>query len=157
MTVASNRKPPTAVVDVHVVIRKNDGVLLQLRQNTGFYDGFYHLPSGHVEENESALEAAQRESREELGISVAQQQLQFVFALHQYSAGSRVGFFFSPLEWIGTPTIMEPEKCAELVYFPIVDLPKNMVPYARYSLQAIQAGRAFARFGWRYPQDDLEF
>jgi 8-oxo-dGTP pyrophosphatase MutT (NUDIX family) len=41
---------PTFFAAVFAIIRDDDGrILFQQRQNTGFRDGQYQLPSGHVE------------------------------------------------------------------------------------------------------------
>ena len=63
---------PSAAI---VMLLKDDGgatkVLLQRRQNTGFMDGKWDLScSGHVEHGESISEAAAREAKEELGVTV---------------------------------------------------------------------------------------
>ncbi|HEY6314153.1 MAG TPA: NUDIX domain-containing protein [Streptosporangiaceae bacterium] len=44
--------------DVHLVLLDDDGrVLLGRRKNTGFADGCYHLPAGHLEAGESVIDA----------------------------------------------------------------------------------------------------
>ena len=53
---------------VHVLFERDGRVLLMRRAGTGFFDGFYSLPGGHVEEGESLRATAVREMREELGI-----------------------------------------------------------------------------------------
>ena len=40
-------------VGVHVLLERDGRVLLMRRAGTGFFDGLYSLPGGHVEEGES--------------------------------------------------------------------------------------------------------
>lgn len=56
------------VGDVHLLLINSAGeVLFGRRQNTGYRDGAWHLPSGHLEAGESLVTALIREAREELG------------------------------------------------------------------------------------------
>ena len=92
-------------------------VLLQLRQNTGFMDGLWAAAAaGHVERGETALDAAQREAREEIGVSGLD--LEFVTSMqrtrHDLPIDERIDFFFTARSWRGHPRIVEPTKCAEL-------------------------------------------
>ena len=45
-------------------------ILLSLRKNTGYRDGEYELPGGHVEEGETEEETALREVFEETNIKI---------------------------------------------------------------------------------------
>lgn len=49
-----------------LIINKNDEILLLKRKNTGYYDGGYSLPAGHVEDGEFASIAIVKEMKEEL-------------------------------------------------------------------------------------------
>ena len=57
-----------------VLTRINNGrkeILLQLRQNTGYMDNMYDFAcSGHVDKGESYTQALIREAKEEIGISI---------------------------------------------------------------------------------------
>ena len=56
---------------VFLLRRGSDGdeVLLQLRQNTGYMDGYWAAAAaGHVERGETAYDAARREAREEIDV-----------------------------------------------------------------------------------------
>lgn len=48
-------------VSVQLILKKDNNVLLLRRYNTGFADGHYALPAGHVEENEEIFEVSCKE------------------------------------------------------------------------------------------------
>jgi 8-oxo-dGTP diphosphatase len=52
----------------YTLIREGDKALFVLRENTGYMDGKYSLPAGHVEAGESFIQAAIRETFEEVGL-----------------------------------------------------------------------------------------
>ena len=60
-----------------IILRREGGrtqILLHLRQNTGYMDGFWDVAgSGHVDGGETASQALCRECFEELGIRVRPQ------------------------------------------------------------------------------------
>ncbi|MGH3979608.1 MAG: NUDIX domain-containing protein [Pseudonocardiaceae bacterium] len=59
-----------ACIDVHLILRRGEQILLgQRRNNTGFAEGAWHLPSGHAEDGESATAALIREAAEEIGVT----------------------------------------------------------------------------------------
>lgn len=137
-----------STVDLHLLCWKQDRVLLQLRQNTGYCDGNFHLPAGHLEAGESVITGMRREAKEELGIEVQESDLTLTFTLHQNSAGSRIGLFFGASTWSGTPAITELDKCAALEWFSLQSLPENLVPYAAFALREIAVGKRLGLYGW---------
>lgn len=60
--------PYTCVIDVLLLLVRDHDVLLALRENTGYADGQWNLPSGKLEDGEHILDALVRETREELVI-----------------------------------------------------------------------------------------
>jgi 8-oxo-dGTP pyrophosphatase MutT (NUDIX family) len=60
------------------VFDKESRILLQRRYNTGYMDGFYDFPSGHVEANESLKDSAARELKEETSLLVFPESLQLI-------------------------------------------------------------------------------
>lgn len=139
----------------HVVLLRDDQVLLQRRYNTGYEDGRYSLPAGHVEAGESVSLATARETMEEIGVAVHPDQLQFAHVMHRYAEGpsraalNRVDFFLCARDWTGDPTIKEADKADDLSWFPVTALPTNIVPYIRTALDAISQGqRGYSEFGW---------
>jgi 8-oxo-dGTP diphosphatase len=121
-------------------------VLLQLRQNTGYRDGYWAAAAaGHVEQDESVLEAAVREAREEIGVELSAHDLRPLCAMHRTHGNhrpidERVDFFFSCVSWQGEPRVVEPQKSGGLEWFSFSDLPDNVVPHERVVLDALASG-----------------
>jgi len=146
------------VVPAAYVFLLRDGVtgpevLLQLRQNTGYMDGHWAAAAaGHVEKGETALDAARREAREEIG--VGDLDLSFVTSMQRTRGGEpideRIDFFFTARSWSGTPRIVEADKSAELGWFPLSALPDPVVPHELRVLQGIIGGAVppYTTFGF---------
>lgn len=49
------------IVAVYLILRQNGKILLARRANTGYADGFYSLPAGHLDGDELATEGMARE------------------------------------------------------------------------------------------------
>lgn len=130
----------------YLIMRRGNRVLLQLRQNTGYMDGFWACAvAGHVEAGESVLEAAVREAEEEVGLTLDPAALQSLTSLHRTDGSDqpveqRVDWFWVCDTWDGEPVIREPTKCADLRWFPVADLPAQMPPHERMVLDAWTAG-----------------
>jgi 8-oxo-dGTP pyrophosphatase MutT (NUDIX family) len=122
--------------------------LLGQRQNTGFEDGRFHVPAGHLEQGETILQSLIREAQEELGITIQPSQAELALVLHQKSTNGRLGVFFLVREWKGEIKNMEPEKCGKLEWFDLERLPANMVAYARQAIQDYLRGERVGYFGW---------
>jgi 8-oxo-dGTP diphosphatase len=134
------------IVDLHLILREGARILMGVRKNTGFCDGMYHLPAGHLEDEETIVADAIREAKEELGIEIHPGDLGLVHTMHQRSG--RLSLFFEVEKWSGKLTNAEPHKCELLDWLLPSRLPENVVPYARVALQHIQAGRNVSTFGW---------
>jgi 8-oxo-dGTP pyrophosphatase MutT (NUDIX family) len=140
----------TVVPAAYVVLRRNAGggqVLLQLRSGTGYRDGHWACAAaGHVEAGESAVEAALREAREEIGVRIAPADLVPVCAMHRTHRNGqpideRVDFFFTCTRFEGTPRLLERHKTADLRWCDLDALPDPVVPHERRVLDLLRAGR----------------
>jgi 8-oxo-dGTP diphosphatase len=114
-------------VAVFLLIRDERGrVLLQQRAGTNYLNGYYDFAcSGHVDEGESLHQSAQREACEELGITVAAEDLVLIHANHNYVGAPYMNFVFELKKWDGTPSIQESEKCSDLAFFETQSLPEK--------------------------------
>ncbi|MGZ4446898.1 MAG: NUDIX hydrolase [Nocardioides sp.] len=118
-------------------------VLLQLRGRTGYMeDHWAAAAAGHVEPGETAYDAAHREAREE--IDVEGLDLAFLTSMQRTQHGEaideRVDFFFTARSWTGEPRIVEPEKCADLRWYPLDALPDPVVPHELAVLTSLREG-----------------
>jgi 8-oxo-dGTP pyrophosphatase MutT (NUDIX family) len=140
-----------SVVDAHVVLRRDRRVLLLRRAGDVYASGQLCLPSGHLEEGESILDAAAREALEETGIQLDPTNLRHMLTIHQRNRGTtqtRIGMVFEPDRWHGEPVNAELEKCSEMVWVDPANLPVDTVEYTAAILRAICNNASFIINGW---------
>ena len=88
------------VCDVHLLLINSTGdVLFGRCQSTGYKDGVRGLPSGHLEAGESVMTALIREAREDIGVTIDDQAVEFAHVMHNSSGGGQVAFFFVVRNW----------------------------------------------------------
>jgi 8-oxo-dGTP diphosphatase len=137
-----------ALVAVHLFLLRRGQILLARRYNTGFEDGSYSVIAGHLDGAEPVTRAMAREANEEAGITIREEDLRLIHVMHRKSRDEWIDLFFTTASWEGEPAIKEADKCDDLRWFPLSDLPENMVPYVRSGLERVQEGAAFSQFGW---------
>jgi 8-oxo-dGTP pyrophosphatase MutT (NUDIX family) len=133
---------------IHLFFFREDQILLLRRFNTGFADGMYSVPAGHLDGGETVIAAAAREAQEEIGVRLEADCIHFSQVMHRRDGDERVDFFVQVSEWNGEPFNAEPEKCDDLCWVPVDDLPANTIPYIRQALKNHRAGIKFDEFGW---------
>ncbi len=127
----------------YMILKKDGKVLLAQRSNTGYYDGWYALPAGHLESGEVPSITAIRETQEEIGVTVLANDLQLAHVMYRTAhnaTGDRSDYFFTAEKWLGEITNKEPEKCSDLQWFAINNLPSNTVHYIKDVLENIEKG-----------------
>lgn len=131
---------------VYGILRDDDGrVLLSRRFQTGYMDGMIGLPSGHVEKNESFVEAIIRELYEEVAVRVESSAVSHSLTLHRYQpsgAYDYVDVFFEISSWTGVPKNNEPEKCSEVIWVNPNDR-EELIPYLKTAFKHIDNGLRF--------------
>ena len=134
-------------VAVYVLLLKGDEILLGRRFNTGWQDGNYGIPAGHLEPDETIIHGAVRELEEETGVKVNEEDFEYVHTMHRMNR--YIDIFFATSNWIGEPKITEPDKCDDLRWFPINELPSNIVPSVKFAIENYQNGVKFSEFSNR--------
>lgn len=137
------------VVAVHLILIKNGKILLLRRYNTGYEDGNYSVVAGHIDGNESALSAMKREALEEAGIHIEEQDLEIVHVMHRKTPEREsIDYFLTCKNYTGNIQIMEPDKCDELKFYDLNNLPQNVIPYVKKAIENYQNGESFSVYGW---------
>ncbi|MCJ7804900.1 NUDIX domain-containing protein [Patescibacteria group bacterium] len=139
---------------VHLFLIRDKEILLLRRFGTGYRDGEYSVVAGHMDGGEKASVAMAREAEEETGVIVNPENLKLAHIMHLRSEEERIYFFFTAKSWNGTPKIMEPDKCDDLKWFSLDNLPDNMVPYIKKAIESYVIGETYSEFGWI--KQDLE-
>jgi len=139
---------PTFPVTVHMFFVRGDQILLSRRYQTGYMDGCYSVPAGHLDGNEPVRMAAVREAREEIGVRIDPANITFAGVFHRHEGDERVDFFVHVESWVGEPANVEPEKCDELRWVDMNDLPVNTIRYVRREIGNFRAKVPFEEFGW---------
>jgi mutator protein MutT len=138
----------TAIPAAYLILRSGGGkILMALRANTGYQDGNWNLPSGHVEASESPKQAIIREAAEEIGVDIQPEDLELVHVSHRPkhdNTGDRIDFFFRAKDWRGKPYNAEPSKCAEVRWIHQDDLPEKITPHVRYAIGAAKRGEFYS-------------
>lgn len=144
---------PSAVIVL--LVRAAGGrkqVLLQRRQNTGFADGKWDFSfAGHVEHGEKMKRSAVREAREELGIVIAEGDLDFATVVHKREEQidlTYINVYFTCKKFCGQPTICEPFKCSEIAWFDLDRLPDDLIDDRKEVARAMAEGRSYIEYGW---------
>ena len=126
---------------IYLIIKNKDGkILLQRRQGTKLWPGFLALPAGHVDEGENVYDAAIREAREELSITITREDIVDTFVVNRRNKSLMPYFdvYFEISSYKGQIKINEPEKCSELKWVDIDNLPSDMIDF---EIDAIQNWR----------------
>ncbi len=131
-------------VAVYLLLIRDNNILLSRRFNTGWMDGNYGLPSGHLESNETIIEALLRETKEEIGVELNPKDIEIVHTMHRKSI--YIDLFFLVKNWIGEPKNLELNKCDDLQWFSINELPQNMVPSVHSAIENYKKGILFSDF-----------
>lgn len=135
------------VVAVYAIIIKNGKILLSLRENTGFMDGWYSLVAGHVEADETVDEAMLREAKEEANIVVKSMKLGTVmFRKGIDGRDDYMDFFFIIDDYEGDIINKEPQKCGELKFFNITNMPNNVLNYVSKAVDNTLKGIPYDNF-----------
>ena len=130
-----------------IVTNQADEIFLLRRANTGWRDGWWTVPAGHVEKGEGPTAAAIRELKEEAGLTVDANQLStpcVYFYPEDARINERVSLFFVLKSYTGTPANVEPNKASESGWFKRDELPEHIPPLLKRAFIDIADGTFYS-------------
>lgn len=136
----------------YLVLIKDGKILLQRRFNTGYEDGKYSMVAGHVDKGETFTQCLIREIKEEARIMLSSDDLKVAHVMHRNSGteenNERVDVFFVAGKWDGEIENREPNKCDDLSWFDLDNLPANIIPYIKQAIDCIKNKIFYSEHGW---------
>jgi 8-oxo-dGTP diphosphatase len=138
------------IVDIHLLLVTEGDLLLGRRANTGYGDGAYEPPSGRLAERETLVEAAVRVAADQTGIALAPADVSLAHVLHDVSGTGRMAFFLTADGWSGeacqSPKPAAVGSYSDFGWYPLTELPANMIDRARVAVRNYAAGGRFSTY-----------
>ncbi len=135
-------------VTVHLLFIRENQILVARRFNTGYRDGDYSVPAGHLDGGETVIAAGMREAKEEVGVTLEADGMTFSSVVHRNEGEERVDFIVQVHKWSGEIVNAEPDKCDDLRWVDMNNLPGNIIPYVGKAIKNHRDGIVFDEFGW---------
>lgn len=133
---------------VGIILKKNNHVLLVKRHNTDWASGYWNFPGGLLEEGETLVNAAAREAHEEVGVTIAPNDLELAHVIHvqkgEQSPRDIFGFYFMAQKWHGTPTNKEPDRHSEIGWFDLDNLPDKLTEHALQAIHGLTTNKKYS-------------
>jgi 8-oxo-dGTP diphosphatase len=139
------------IVDIHLLLVANGDLLLGRRANTGYGDGAYEPPSGRLAERETLVEAAVRVAADQMGIALDPARVSLAHVLHDVSGAGRMAFFLTADGWADEacqvpPVVQVTRNYSDFGWYPLTELPANMIDRARVAVRNYAAGARFSTY-----------
>lgn len=131
-----------------LLINNKNEILMMRRCNTGYMDGMYGFVSGHLEKEESLKQAMAREALEEVGIKIKEEDLEIICMIRRSDNDNYINYFLKCNNFEGIPTIMEKDKCDELRWIDINNIPNNTITAEKRAIYNYKNGIAFDEYGF---------
>jgi 8-oxo-dGTP diphosphatase len=135
-----------------ILCRENGDLFLVKRKNSAWAESQWNFPGGLVEEDESIMQAAIRETQEEIGVTVKANDFSLTHVLDVHKGGTNdksiYGFYFMTSVWSGNACNNEPEKIADAQWFDVNALPDNITEHALLAIEALQQSKTYMQSGW---------
>lgn len=122
---------------VHMILINDNKILLQKRKGSKLWPGYYALPAGHIDEGETQYDALVREAKEELGIEINLDDIissyvvlrRNFFKIDGKILEPYIDYYFEIKQYNGIPKIIEEDKCDELIWADVNNLPEPFINY----------------------------
>jgi len=120
-------KPHDTGVAVSIFVIKNNKLLLMKRTGASAGNETWAIPGGAVEFMEDPIDSASRELQEETGLKCTEfEVLGYTNDTHVAEKLHYITFSLLAKNYEGSPKIMEPNKCTEIGWFSLDNLPKPL-------------------------------
>lgn len=132
---------------VYMIIKNDkDEILFGRRIGTKLWCGYLGLPAGHIDIGEDAYEALFREAKEELDIEISYEDIIDTFVVNRRNKTMAPYFdiYFEIKSYKGEIKINEKDKCQELKWFSIDNLPNDVIDYQKVALENNLKGIKFS-------------
>lgn len=127
---------------VFVILEQDNKLFFLRRANTGWADGLLTVPAGHVDKGSQVREAAIKEAKEEAGVDVEMEDLEFVHV--DYLRDEYTNFYFKAKKWTGEPKLGEPDLASEAVWIDKDELPDDVTPQLQRLFKQLKEGTYFS-------------
>lgn len=146
----ANTVKHTVQAGVYLVFERGSKILIARHAHTGYHDGQYGLPGGHIETGEPASGAAIREAFEFVGIRLRLAELRLAHVMHRLnpdkSSVDVIDFYFLATNFPGEASDRAPQKYDTVEWVAWNRLPQNTIPEVRYALECIKADKIYSEF-----------
>jgi 8-oxo-dGTP diphosphatase len=137
----------------HLLLRNAAGEALFLQRiGSGYADGYWSIPAGHVESGETLAATCVREAAEEIGVDIDPERLRFLCIQQKLDddGEERIDAFFEAVLPSGQqPRILEPSRCGGLRWAQADRPPQPLVAYVAAALSHVAARSGpLAYFGY---------
>jgi 8-oxo-dGTP diphosphatase len=138
------------IVDVHLLLVSAGDLLLGRRAGTGYGDGAFEPPCGRLAERETLVEAAVRVAAAQMGVGLDPARVSLAHVLHDVSGAGRMAFFLTADGWADEACPIPPapgtRSYSDFGWYPLTDLPANMIDRARVAIRHYAAGARFSTY-----------
>jgi 8-oxo-dGTP diphosphatase len=133
---------------VYVILEQEDRLLLLRRHNTGYRDGEYTLPGGHVEAGETFHAACVRGVKEEVCVNVHPENLKLVHVMQRHENGVYVtDYYYFALTWTGPPRIGKPGRADDIRWLSLSAIDDHAIPFIGTAMGHITRSVAYSHHG----------
>ena len=137
------------IIDIHLLLVSGGDLLLGRRANTGYGDGAYEPPSGRLAERETLVEATVRVAAAQVGVTLDPARVSLAHVLHDVSGAGRMAFFLTADGWADDTSpvpLAGAGSYSDFGWYPLTDLPANMIDRARVAVRNYAAGGRFSTY-----------
>ena len=132
---------------VYMIIKnEKKEVLFQRRCGSKLWPNFLGLPAGHLDDGENAIDALIREAKEELDIDITSLDIEDTFVVNRINKNLKPYYdvYFIVSAYKGKIKINEPNKCQELKWINLENLPDDVIGFERVALDNYRNGIKFS-------------